>query len=180
MNEGIISVRYARALFQSAKEKSVIDTVKKDMDYILGLSSIPDVRDMLESPVIKNKVKKSALSALLREKVSSLSLNLVLLCVGNNREMYLPSIARSYIEAANRHNGITRAKLTTAVPPGEELRARIRELIEKSFSTSVDMEELVDPDLTGGFMLLVEDKFIDGSVKSKLRKIKKELKKEIK
>lgn len=180
MNEGIISVRYARALFQSAKEKSKIDEIKRDMDYILELSLLSDVRDLLVSPVIENKVKKNALSALLKEEVSSLSLNLVLLCVSNNREMFLPSIARSYIMAANRHNGITRAKLTTAVAISEELKNRIKELINKSFSTSVDMEEVIDPDITGGFMLLVEDTFIDGSVKSQLRKIKKELIEEIK
>ena len=34
------------------------------------------------------------------------------------------------------------------------------------------MEEMIDPDITGGFMLQVEDTFIDGSVKTSAQKDK--------
>jgi F-type H+-transporting ATPase subunit delta len=48
-------------------------------------------------------------------------------------------------------------------------------MIEKLFKTKVEMEETVDPDIIGGFILRVDDSFIDASLKSKLRKINKEL-----
>ncbi|MBI5010574.1 MAG: F0F1 ATP synthase subunit delta, partial [Bacteroidia bacterium] len=41
--------------------------------------------------------------------------------------------------------------------------------------TKVEMEETVDPDIIGGFILRVDDSFIDASLKNKLRKINKEL-----
>ncbi len=179
MNEGIISVRYAKALFLSAKEKGKIEELKNDMLFILELNSFKEVQDMLSSPIIENPVKRSALLALLNGRVSDLCVNLVNLCVNNNREIFLPSIARSYIKSADKHNGITLATLTTASEISVSVTNSIRDLIENSLSTKVEMDEVLDSDITGGFMLKVEDTFIDGSVKTQLRKIRKELKEEL-
>lgn len=180
MNEGIISVRYAKALFLTAKEKGIINEIKDDMLYILELTAMQEVRDLLISPVIQNSVKRSAMKALLKGNTSDITMNLAILTVNNNREMFLPAIARSYIQSANKFNGITKAILTTAAEISDSVKANIRELIEKGLNTRVELDEIIDADITGGFLLKVEDTFIDGSVKSQLRKIKKELKEEIK
>ena len=39
----------------------------------------------------------------------------------------------------------------------------------------MDLEETVDTDIIGGFILRVDDNYIDASVRKKLRKIKNEL-----
>ncbi|MCD4769793.1 MAG: F0F1 ATP synthase subunit delta, partial [Bacteroidales bacterium] len=97
----------------------------------------------------------------------------------NNREAFLPSNAKSFIDRAERFNGITKVTINTAIHVSDSLRQSIAGLIEKSLSTSVDLKEKQDPGITGGFMLKVEDTFIDGSVKSQLRKIKKQITEEI-
>lgn len=179
MNEGKISVRYSKALFLTAREKGLVDKVREDMLYLLELTSLEDVKDLLNSPVIENSLKKNALNALLKGKIEELSINMVNLTVSNNREMFLQGIARSYIQAADEFNGITRATLTTAKNISEKLKKEIVKLIEVGLDTRVDMAELVDPSISGGFMLKVEDLFIDGSVKSQLRKIRKQLKEDL-
>ncbi len=179
MNEGKISVRYSKALFLTAKEKGSVEQVRDDMLYLLKLTSLEEVKDLLVSPVIQNAVKRSALAALLKDNIGELSMNMVQLTVNNNREVFLPGIARSYIDEADKFNGITKATLTTAYDIGDTLKTNIISLIEKGLGTRVDMEEIVDPEITGGFMLKVEDTFIDGSVKSQLRKIRKELKEDL-
>ena len=65
MNEGKISVRYAKALFLIGKrERSRLMRLREDMDFIfLSCHLLSDVRDLLVSPVIENTVKKNALSA---------------------------------------------------------------------------------------------------------------------
>lgn len=179
MNEGKISVRYSKALFLTAKEKGIVEQVRDDMLYLLKLTSLEEVKDLLVSPVIENAVKRSALAALLKDNIGELSMNMVQLTVNNNREVFLPGIARSYIDEADKFNGVTKATLTTAYDISETLKRNIISLIENGLSTKVDMEEIVDPEITGGFMLKVEDTFIDGSVKSQLRKIRKELKEDL-
>jgi F-type H+-transporting ATPase subunit delta len=42
-------------------------------------------------------------------------------------------------------------------------------------NSKVELNEIVDEDIIGGFMLRIEDKYLDASIKSKLNKIKKEL-----
>lgn len=179
MNEGKISVRYSKALFLTAREKDIVDIVREDMLYLLQLTSIDEVKDLIVSPVIENAVKKDALAALLKGKIGELSMNMVNLTVSNNREMFLQGIARSYIDAADKFKGITKATLTTASDISESVKKDIRELISKSTTTRVDMNEIIDPEITGGFLLKVEDTFIDGSVRTQLRKIRKELKEDI-
>ncbi len=179
MNEGKISVRYSKALFLSAKDKGLVEQVRKDMLYLLQLTSLEEVKELLISPVIENTVKKNALEALLQDKIGELSMNMVRLTVNNNRDMFLPGIARSYIKAADIFNGVTKATLTTASDISDAIKKKIVKLIEEGLKTKVDLEEIVDPGITGGFMLKVEDTFIDGSVNSQLRKIKKELKEDL-
>ena len=176
MNEGRISGRYSNALFLHAKEKGLIDEVKGDMKFLLELSAHSEVKELLASPVIENSLKKKALEALIEGRVSALTMNLVMLTVDNNRESFLPGIARGYIALADKHKGITKVTLITAAGTGEKVKKAVSDLVSSGYKTEVDLEEIVDPSITGGFKLKIGDTLIDGSVKSQLRKIEKELK----
>jgi F-type H+-transporting ATPase subunit delta len=50
-------------------------------------------------------------------------------------------------------------------------------IITRVFKAEIELKEDVNKDLIGGFVLRVEDKQLDSSVKGKLRRIKKELQK---
>jgi F-type H+-transporting ATPase subunit delta len=53
---------------------------------------------------------------------------------------------------------------------------QISAFVSDIFKTRVELKELVDKDIIGGFILRIEDNYIDASVRNKLRKIEKELK----
>jgi F-type H+-transporting ATPase subunit delta len=175
MNEGKISVRYAKALFLTAEERNLIDTVREDMEYILSLSSMEKVKEMLESPVISTEIKHKALEELIRSRVNDLSFSLVKLVLENNREMFLAGIARCYMDQADRFRGVTRARLTTALPATESTVKTLKKLLEKESEGEVILSLETDSSLTGGFLLSIGDSYIDGSVRTQLRKIKREL-----
>jgi len=175
MNESKISVRYSKALFQSAKEKDCIKEVREDMLLILELAGMEDFRDLIESPVITNARKRGVMTALFRGKVSEISFSMIILTVNNNRESFLPGIARCYIDLADEYEGITKVTLKIPGPISEENRQRFVDMIEKDLDTRVDLNEIVDEELAGGFILKVEDLYVDASLKTQLRKIHKEL-----
>lgn len=179
MDESKIAVRYSRALFMSAVEKGFVKEVREDMNYILELAALEDFRAVIDSPVIDNRKKKGIMTALLKDKLNNISFSLVLLAVENNRESYLPGIARCFIDAADKSDGITKVKLITADDVSVENKKKVIELIEKSLNTKLDLHEESDKEIGGGFILKIEDLYVDASVKSNLRKIKKELLKEI-
>ena len=175
MNESKISVRYARALFQSALENKILDKVYQDMIYITELCSVPETKEFLKSPVIVPSKKEAVFHSLLGNNVSKISLSLVDLCVKNGRESFLPAIAREFIGETRKHNGITESMLTTAVKVDAKVKKQISDLISDTFHTTVELKEIVDPEIIGGFIMQIDDNYVDASVRNKLRKIKKEL-----
>ncbi|MGM0665937.1 MAG: ATP synthase F1 subunit delta [Bacteroidota bacterium] len=178
MNESKIAVRYAKALFLAAKEQGLLSEVREDMLLVLELSGMEDFRELIESPIIPDSKKRQIMTAIFRDKMGDLSYSLVTLTVNNNREGFLPGIARCYIDLADRHEGITKATLRTAVAINKDNRETVIGIIERDLDTKADLKELVDEDLAGGYILKVEDLYVDASLKSQLRKIRKQLIKE--
>ncbi len=97
------------------------------------------------------------------------------LVVKNGRERFFPSIARVFTHRTRKFKGVTESVLTTAVKVDPELKKKVSDLIEKLFDTRVDLKENIDESIIGGFILKVEDNYVDASIRNKLRKIKLEL-----
>lgn len=176
MNESIISTRYSRALFQTALDRKILDKVNKDMIYISEVCKVKEAAEFLQNPVIVPSKKIEVFHKLLSENVEGITLSMIDLLVKNGRENYLPSIARVFISETLRYKGITKSVLTTAYKVDENIRKRMIALISDTFKTRVELQEVVDPEIIGGFILRVEDSYIDASVRNKLNKIMKELK----
>ncbi|MFN8242208.1 MAG: ATP synthase F1 subunit delta [Bacteroidales bacterium] len=175
MNESKISVRYSRALFQSALEKNILDTIHGDMLYVAALCRISEVKEVLSSPIIVPSKKKTILGGLLSGKVDRLTLSLIDLLVKNGREKSLADIARVFTDEYLRYKGLTVAHLTTAIQVDKDIKTKVTELIKSVFGTGVEIRESVEPEIIGGFVLKVNDSYLDASVRNKLRKIKKGL-----
>ena len=175
MNESRISVRYSKALFQSALEKDILDRINQDMVLIRDICTVPEVRELLSNPVIRPAKKSETLSRIFGKDIHPLSLSLVELVVKNGRERYLPSIARVFVHETKKHRGITESVLTTAVKIDPELKKQVSGMIEKLLDTKVDLKENIDESIIGGFILRIEDNYVDASIRNKLRKIRSEL-----
>jgi len=175
MNESRISVRYAKALFQSALEKNILDRVNLDMIQVKEICSIPEVKSILANPVIIPSKKTRILHGLFEKDLHKLTMGLIDLVVKNGRERYIPSIARVFVHETKKHKGVTESVLTTAVKVDPEIKKQVSDLIEKLFKTKVDLKENIDDSIIGGFILKIEDNYIDASIRNKLRKIRAEL-----
>ncbi len=175
MNDSKISVRYARALFQSALEKKILDKVNEDMIFISEVCKIPETSEFLKSPIIAPSKKQAIFHKMLGGNVEKLTLSLIDLIVQNGRESFIPAIARNFIHETKKHKGITDSVLTTAVSVNEKVKKQITALISEVFKTKVELKENIDPEIVGGFILQIEDNYIDASIRNKLRKIRKEL-----
>jgi F-type H+-transporting ATPase subunit delta len=175
MNDSKISVRYSRALFQSALEKKIIDKVNQDMIFISEICRLPETKEFLQSPIIPPSKKSAIFHKMLEGNVETITMSLVDLVVKNGRENYLPAIARVFISETLKYKGITESVLTTAIKVDSKVRKQITDLISEVFSTKVELEERIDTDIIGGFILRIDDKYIDASIRNRLRKIRKEL-----
>jgi len=175
MNNSKISVRYSRAIFQSALGKKNLDKVYQDMIFISEICKIPETKEFLQSPIITPSKKEAVFHSMFEGNVEDITLSLLDLVVKNGRENFLPLIALNFIHETKKYKGITETVLTTAVKVDDNIRKQVTELISGIFKTSVELKENVDPEIIGGFILQIDDSYIDASIKNKLRKIKKEL-----
>ena len=175
MNESRISVRYSKALFQSALEKKILDRVNRDMILVREICAVPEARALIANPVIRPSKKTEFLHSVLLKDLHPLTLALIDLVVKNGRERYIPAIARVFVHETMKYNGITESVLTTAVKVDPKIKIQVSGLIEKLFNTKVDLKENIDDSIVGGYILKVDDNYFDASIRNKLRKIRKEL-----
>ena len=175
MNESKISVRYSKALFQLAVEKKMLDKVYLDMLFIAEVCKLELLVEVLDSPIINPSRKKIILHNVLGKEIEGITLSLIDLLVKNGRERFLPAVARVFRDETLRYRGITDTTLVTAVPVDDRIRKQITELVTSTFKTKVELKEIVDEEIIGGFILKVEDNYIDASVRNKLRKVRKGL-----
>lgn len=175
MNDSKISVRYAKALYESALEKGILDNVRDDMVDVQALSLVPDFQKLLLSPVIKESKKNKIIEVLLSEKVHSLTLSFMSLLIRNGREQYIPAIARNFSELYRSHKGIRSATFITAAPVSDAVKSRVEKVIEEAIKSPVEMKTESNEDLIGGFIIRIENRQYDASVASSLKRVKKEL-----
>jgi F-type H+-transporting ATPase subunit delta len=175
MNESRISVRYANALFETAQEENSVAQTGKDMKFILEVNNTPEFRSLINNPVIPNSKKTAIFHAAFSGQLGPLSLSLADLVIAKSRERYLAQIARNFISMAREHLGITEVTLTTAIEPEPALKEKISGVISSTFDTKIELHEVIDPDIIGGFIVRIEDKLFDSSVRNKLRNIAREM-----
>lgn len=176
MDQSKINVRYAHAFFSLAKEKGLIVELQKDAVFISSVChTITDFIVLIESPVISTSGKIKAIKSIFEGKVNTYSLNFLVLITENNREKYIPGIFRNLQELYRRNEGIRTAILTTAEPMDQAIVEQIRKSIESDFGGKIELSQMVDDDLIGGFVLRVDDSQYDASIATQLKKIKAKL-----
>jgi len=174
MADSRVASRYVKSLLGLAVEQGALDQVHKDMQLLdKTCTTSPDFVMMLRSPIIKHDKKRVILEKLFKSRVHKLSLAIIDILTEKNREPLLPAIAKEFHAAYNEYKGITKASVTTTIPVDAKLKAELEKIVKKLSGTDkIELQEKIDPELIGGFVLNVGDKQIDASIKSKLRTLK--------
>jgi F-type H+-transporting ATPase subunit delta len=175
MNDSKISVRYAKALYQSAQEAGILKEVMKDIILFESAWETPGFSDMLYSPVVSASSKKKVVTSVFKESICLLSYDFLMLLFSNKRENFIEAIFRNFKALYKQHEGIKSAEITLSSAIEKNIKKQFLALLEKSFSSKIELTEHLNPEIIGGFILKVEDQQYDASVSSGLKKIKKRL-----
>ena len=159
MNQSAITVRYAKAFFSLAKEKNLLETLKKDMELVEETCRISiDFILLLESPVVKTSKKKSVMASVFSEKINAYTLQFLNLVLENKRDVHLQGICRNFLDLVRKDQNIKSALITTASEINKNTLTKIKELIEKKLNTKVELSENIKPEIIGGLVLRIDDK----------------------
>lgn len=176
MDLSAINVRYAKALFLTAKEKKLLDVFKTDMQLIFQVcNSSTDFNLLLESPVVKVSKKEKLIAEIFKGKVHEITLNFLALVVRNKREIYLPGICRNFLDITRKDQNIKLAQLISATDVTTEIMAKIISLLEIQLKSKIELSGKIDENIIGGLVLRLEDIQYDASVATQIKKIKQKL-----
>lgn len=171
-----LAQRYAKSIIDLAIEKGQLEQVFADMNWLQHVSkSSREFVNLLRSPIIKADIKHRIIQTVTSGKISELTQRFIQLLITKNREIYLLEIIPAFITGYKEYKNIHIIKLTTAVPVSDATRNAIVEQVKKTAGfDNVEVEEKVNPDLIGGFVLQVGDKLVDASVAYDLKTIAKQ------
>ncbi|HMU45505.1 MAG TPA: ATP synthase F1 subunit delta [Chitinophagaceae bacterium] len=168
--------RYAKSIIDLAIEKGQLEQVFADMNWLQDVcKSSREFVNLLRSPIIKSDTKRKIIQTVISGNISELTQRFIQLLITKNRESHLPEIIPAFIAGYKEYKNIHIIKLTTAAPVSDATRNALIEQVKKTAGfDKVEVEEKVNPDLIGGFVLQVGDKLVDASVAYDLKAIAKQ------
>lgn len=168
------AVRYAKAVLSLASDRVTADAVNDDMKLIANtIAESKDLSETLQSPVISTVIKKAVLLEVF-QKSDKTTLSLIDILVANKRIDILEDVALKYSQLFDESKGIELATVTTAVAITEALKNKVLEKAKALTGKDVEVENVVDESILGGFILRVGDLQYDASIANQLSKLKRE------
>jgi len=167
---------YAKSLADLATEKNQLDQVQTDMLYLKAVCAASrEFVLLLKSPVVEADKKQAIVSEVTKGNLNAITAAFDALLIKKGREGYLPEIINAFIDEYNRRKGITCVKITTAEPLSKENKNSIlQKLKSQAGFNKVELNEAVNADLIGGFVLEYNNNLVDASVARDLRELKKQ------
>ena len=177
MDNGRISVRYARALFQLAHEQGCEDAVYGGLtrfarNYFLAITQFNEV---LADPMVARDEKVKLVEMAAGEPLHDVLKQFIAFVAEKKREDKMVFIALKYMEMYREKHNILSTNVTTATELSDESYDHIKAFIKQTFGAEAEMEVKIDPSLIGGFILDIENTRMDASVAGQLNALKNNL-----
>ena len=172
-----VAKRYAKSLLELAVEQQVLDQVYADIQDFVKYTENREFHVFMKSPVISGSKKEKVFEIIFKNKYNKLTTLFFDTIIRKRREAFLPEIAVEFIHQYKAYNSITEVKLTTAYPIKDaEVNAIAAKINESSLAgKSLDIQQVVDERIIGGFILQIGDKQYDASLRHKLNVLRKDL-----
>ncbi len=173
MANSIVAYRYAKSLFDLAIEKNVVNEVNDDM---VTFKKVCDENRqflvVLGNPIIRHHVKLGILKKTFENNVNPVTFSIFSVLTKKNRENLIYSIAEEFDKLYNQQQGVQKVTVTTVTKLTEAQKEEFTKVVSQATGKQVVLEEKVNEDLIGGYILSVGDTQIDTSVRKRLNELK--------
>jgi len=166
--------RYAQAVFQIAQQSGEYDKWLSDLETLGSLKKDNIYYKALEDPALTYEGKARLLRELF-SGISPMAVNLVSLLIERRILGILPGIRQEFQGLLDAYRGIERATVSTAIPLDDDERRQLEDRLENVTGKKVAVTTTVNPALIGGIVVRFGGKLLDGSTRSKLEALKREI-----
>lgn len=176
---GSVEKVYSQALLELAYE--IGDDAAAEIDEELAaiadiFSANPGLYDVLGSPTVTDEEKRSLINELFEGKISRTVLGLLCVLTESGRCRYLGAVTRAYRKAYYEKSGIAEVCVTTVKPLTPDQKERLISKLSKLYAKKIILTEKIDESIVGGMIVNCGDSMLDGSVKTKLENMRKQIK----
>jgi F-type H+-transporting ATPase subunit delta len=170
-----IARNYAEALFQLGERSGNTERYVDLLDAVAAaVEQTPRVQAVLMSPKVPKTEKARILGGALREAPREFGLFLQAM-VKRGRQQLLREVATEYLNLLDRKLDRVRAGVTLARTPDEKLKRTIQDLLSRQLGKQVIPAFAVDPEILGGAVVRVGERVLDGSVRRRMTKLRRQL-----
>ncbi|MDI6817455.1 MAG: ATP synthase F1 subunit delta [Actinomycetota bacterium] len=175
MKDERVAREYAEALFDAAISNNALEKVAKEVELVGELLTDPEFEGYFQSVKVGGEQKKSVFNKVFLHEVSVMTRNFFWILFDNGRENLFLAIRNEFDNLLDEHQKRVMARVITAIPLSDDLRAKIQAKLEESTKREVILETVVDPTIHGGMMVYANGQIVDASVKSRLSDLRDKL-----
>jgi F-type H+-transporting ATPase subunit delta len=166
---------YAQALFDAAKEAGAVEQVRRELgDFVAALAASASLRNVLADPQVDTAAKHRVLAEIARGG-QQLLVNVLLLMLERGRFGAVPDLLQAYDALEIVEEGVVEVEVVSAAELSPETEKKIAARVQEATGRRVDLTRRVDPSIVGGLVLRIGDIIVDGSVKARIRQLRRKL-----
>ncbi|MCF1583993.1 F0F1 ATP synthase subunit delta [Tetragenococcus koreensis] len=178
LDKNTVAKRYGKALYELAAEKGQIEDVYKELLALRDIfEAVPDLGNILSNRRLNLQEKRSIMNNLV-ENFDGIVHDTLEIIFQYGRMYDLLLIIDEYEKRYDEHKEILLGTVTSAIPLKKEQKAKLTANIAQKFGyKTANLQENVDPSIVGGIIVETKDRVIDGSIKTQIENLRKELSK---
>ena len=166
---------YADALFDVAKQEDKLDAVHDQLgQFADAVGENRDLQVFLFSPYFSSAEKRDGIGKAISGAEPEL-LNFLELLAEKHRMPAIFRIRDRFVELWAEDRKRLEVRLTSAVELDDDVVERVGGEIQRQTGREIDLFREVDPEVLGGLVLRVGNMVLDGSIKTKLEKLRKQV-----
>ena len=175
MRAATIAKNYAEALFELGEGSGRAEEYAGLIEALAAaVHASPRVETVLMSPKV-TKARKAELLAAALPGAPKEFVHFLQAVVKRGRQLLLPEIATGYAGLLDLKFNRARAGITLAREPDPALRAAITAALSRALGKEIVAGFAVEPEILGGAIVRVGDRMLDGSVRRKLKQLRRQL-----
>jgi ATP synthase F1 delta subunit len=166
---------YSRALFDVAKEHDILDDVHDQLgQFADALDENRDLQLFFFSPYFSSQEKKDGIGKLISGADEHFVRFLELLAE-RHRMPAIFRIRREFDQLYAEERKLLPVTVTSAIELDKDIVKEIGRKIEENTGRKVELTTKVDPDVLGGLVMRVGNVVMDGSIRARLERLRKQV-----
>jgi F-type H+-transporting ATPase subunit delta len=176
MLKGAVAERYARALFEIASEKGLIDKVEQELTgFREAMEVSQDLRRLFYHPQVPSGVKKEVTKEVLGADAEPCTVNFVNVVLDARREIFFKDILAEYTRLVDETRNVVEVEVTSAVEVTSDDKDGLIEALSKVTGKDVRVGYQVKPEILGGLVVKIGNRVIDSSITRQLERLKNQV-----